>query len=1195
MASPVQEVPGSFDDSKSSSSSALPASLLTWLPVPEIPDVSTSPTPAHKTLDRVASLATIGGYETAAEDDEDVNEDFADAEAGDDTTQSQTAAGTVRHHSSRAAPQAVPLPETPKHNRRPRLHSRFASPRSSYSSRASDSDYAIGADYALQTGGGATLSSSTSSRPSQDLNRSISLASIASGITDSDARAPDSSSSGFHVLNDSDRMQTPRPVDFDSSHIQTPTMLSPGLKTPTESLLNSSVDKVEVPGTIARNFQYAIDSSPDSRLGGLAGVPANARVQSLALKEQGNIVDKLQKENFKIKMKLYYLEKRLAQVTDEEVKRMINENIELSTYKISAGKEIRALNKQNRDLQFALNERDARIAAFERNQRAENDLHEYKSDNEQELIWMRERISTYEVNIQNLQERADESDARAQGLEIEKQQLSDMVNSMSNSRAKGDNIEHREEIDLWKDLAESEAARKEQTIEENRRLRDEVSSLKQSGRSRPQTAEDRARSGATSTTLVELDALRHENSELRREVGAQTSMLSSRNREREKLYQEIEDLKMSSRHGGRSTAGDSILDRSASRAHARDDSHSGIHNRSTGMSDAERDNLEVANGELRDALSMVKMENQELSKQVETLATELERLVDIEEAKSKLQAEFEDLEEQTNIEIAALQGDRDEAWQKHDDQLQAFDELRAEAQDRIDGLDDDLEQRQQHITQLQREVNNHIQDNENLRNEIRMIGEGLEKIETDNQHKDQRVKELETEVEELNAEMISIDRAHKETSDKHEKLAVELESRQSEIVFLREEQDSYIIRITELETSLKAAQTGLESEQKRSSELSRRLTEERSQHQAIGSQEKKETSRMVNDLNKEVTRSREEARKLQKAIDIKESEIKTWKDRYYEFETSLKEILGDKLTSKNALVSNITQMQRHTEQLADELAMAKHTLALKEQSLKRRDTLLENSGMESQRLSDQLEKERSARTAERAAHEHWQQTHRHTTDTITVRNSRITELETGRRADRNKYNALETWYKEQFQARNELLLAIWHRIAALCGTEWQHGHSLVGGHLPTLEVVASKLPGFSKNLLHALQFVETMINKFRSDIRRIEKDLTKDYSDLERALDARVKRLDRLESQAQMDKINSAGGAGSAGSAGDSDRWIFRLKELERRLKAEREGRILDRNGARQRLSEAEKSKDLLRQRLANCEMRLALGEKEKT
>ena len=42
-------------------------------------------------------------------------------------------------------------------------------------------------------------------------------------------------------------------------------------------------------------------------------------------------------------------------------------------------------------------------------------------------------------------------------------------------------------------------------------------------------------------------------------------------------------------------------------------------------------------------------------------------------------------------------------------------------------------------------------------------------------------------------------------------------------------------------------------------------------------------------------------------------------------------------------------------------------------------------------------------------------------------------------------------------------------------------------------------------------------------------------------------------------------------------RWIHRLKELERRLKAEREGRLLDRKGARQRLEERDTQLEDLR------------------
>ena len=42
-------------------------------------------------------------------------------------------------------------------------------------------------------------------------------------------------------------------------------------------------------------------------------------------------------------------------------------------------------------------------------------------------------------------------------------------------------------------------------------------------------------------------------------------------------------------------------------------------------------------------------------------------------------------------------------------------------------------------------------------------------------------------------------------------------------------------------------------------------------------------------------------------------------------------------------------------------------------------------------------------------------------------------------------------------------------------------------------------------------------------------------------------------------------------------RWIHRLRELERRLKAEREARLLDRSGARKRLEEGRAENEELR------------------
>ena len=45
-------------------------------------------------------------------------------------------------------------------------------------------------------------------------------------------------------------------------------------------------------------------------------------------------------------------------------------------------------------------------------------------------------------------------------------------------------------------------------------------------------------------------------------------------------------------------------------------------------------------------------------------------------------------------------------------------------------------------------------------------------------------------------------------------------------------------------------------------------------------------------------------------------------------------------------------------------------------------------------------------------------------------------------------------------------------------------------------------------------------------------------------------------------------------------RWVHRLKELERRLKAEREARLLDRSGARKRLEEGRAENEELKREL---------------
>ncbi len=853
---------------------------------------------------------------------------------------------------------------------------------------------------------------------------------------------------------------------------------------------------------------------------------------------------------------------------------------------------------------------------------------------------------------------------------------------------------------MWKDLLDAETARREQADEDNARLRDEIRRLKSDASSTttnnhaanvyhvnrrqknsstvsysdfPERQQDRnGGSSAVSSTLVE--QLRHENAELRREVGAQTSMLTSRNREKERLYQEIEDLKLGSRHGTRSIAGDSIFERSASRAQPRPASRASDQTRATQMSDAERDAYELKNGQLRDLNAGLKLEVHDLTKKLEELLDELEQL-------DVMKIEYEDLKQLYDNDVGlatedlkTMQAERDEALRLQEDMEAELQDLKAEGSERIGALEDEVDQKNQELQHLHNELSNHEEDSDALRKEVRTLSESILRVEEEIEGKSKRIRDLQLELEELSHEADSMDKDLREERDKINKLTVQQESGQNEIAFLREEQDGDKIKIGDLEDALNNLKASLSSEKDRVMDLETRLAEERHQREVIGGQAKQEVQQMTNDLNRELESAQEESRNLKKSIQSHEIEATSFKERLTELESHLREVLGDPKGTRSSFLTSITRLQKDIESTATELETAQHNLSEKDRLLNNRDALLESHGLESKKLSDLLDRERQSRRADKVQYEQWQKTHQHTSRTVSQKDTRITELESSRQSDRKKLATLESQFRDQLAERNTLLLTLWTRVSAICGQDWQHQNSLVNNHLPTLDVInnSAMLPTFSKNLLNAVKNVEGTIIGFQARIRTIERELWTEYQSVENTLDARIKKLDRLESTVQSHRISgtftaapeiaklkgenrllkseiavlhkqemharNALRAGSSRAANDSSadraappplarhhsssavehlsnamnpssspsrhassahlvpnvnidlvsapiestqqRFVHRLREMERRLKAEREARLLDRSGARKRLEEGAEENRRLRDEL---------------
>lgn len=433
-----------------------------------------------------------------------------------------------------------------------------------------------------------------------------------------------------------------------------------------------------------------------------------------------------------------------------------------------------------------------------------------------------------------------------------------------------------------------------------------------------------------------------------------------------------------------------------------------------------------------------------------------------------------------------------------------------------------------------------------------------------------------------------------------------------------------------------------------------------------------------------------------------------------DLENNLRETLGDLTGSRSSLISNIMKLQKELESTALELESVRSKLDEKETLLRNRDALLESHGLESRKLSELLERERQARRADKQSFEQALKSHHQASRTITQNNSRITELENARSQDRKRFTALEQQFKEQLNERNSMLLTMWKRLSAMCGPDWAHSNSLINGNLPSQEVIGNILfwPGFSRNLLLAVKTLENVIGGFKNRIKGVERDLTKQYQNLEHTLGQRIKKLDRLEEsvmnlraqqhsrgqsgmspeiaklrgenrllKAELNLLQShsrsrgptsaaavAAGMGqgiprspsrtlstesgtdaesaltrhrsvieksatphlsrnahrssttgipqpssnapaddggaivpsshSRHASGDpvsNERWIHRLRELEKRLKAEREARLLDRSGARKRLEERDAENQRLRAQLERQRMRRGLSAETST
>ena len=435
--------------------------------------ISSSPTAAAaaRTVSRAVSLASNQSYDTAQrmernesldhhihgpEGDHDLTPRKVRNESSNFSRNDSMSSTRSLHIQGNDVPKSTENDDdkTSNSRKRPRyLNSQQGSQRSSYSSYTTTSteggsDATLGADFALQSGGAAPFAGSTSSRPGMDV-RAMSLGSMASGISDlSDGNDRIRAGAGqtlgdLSTVDEEDASRGEiRPGSRDNAAApETPRATSRNLSTPTDTVIAQRVGDVRVPGTLAREYQNRHrPSSPDKRNGEAPGtITRNGK--NMTLKEQSGTIDRLEKENFGLKLKITFLDDALNQRSEEGVKAMISENVDLRTAKIKSAKENRELKRFIKDLERKLKEKTDELATYIKNATAEKDkatTPQESQELEEEILYLRDQMKTYEVNIETMRH---ESFAR----EGERRRLAEILRNMELRGGRGSDLDTRDE------------------------------------------------------------------------------------------------------------------------------------------------------------------------------------------------------------------------------------------------------------------------------------------------------------------------------------------------------------------------------------------------------------------------------------------------------------------------------------------------------------------------------------------------------------------------------------------------------------------------------------------------------------------------------------------------------------------------------------------------------------------------------
>ncbi|TFK68439.1 hypothetical protein BDN72DRAFT_841829 [Pluteus cervinus] len=770
---------------------------------------------------------------------------------------------------------------------------------------------------------------------------------------------------------------------------------------------------------------------------------------TLTLRDQEKHIDNLKKENFNIKLRVHFLEERLAQLAPDEldavIKQNINLKIEVQEYRVEFKKQKKLIFELERELAKLQQQQQQRGGSRDR----ERELEEKLDEREREIRDLRRRLAANGST-------GDRDDVDAGMLRELEDRNMELENELENARAiMEDNMDELERL--------------RETVERKRDEDDTIDSTTSSALS------SRTQHGLRRR----VDDLEVENGDLRARLDKHIDALAQVEDEKEDLMDEVETLRLSIEDVQRRREAESI-ERSESRAQVLEERE-------------EREAVEDDLNAMKDRLAAVMIELQQREEEVELKNREIEDLVkeherivsvvdeewrgEVEETKNMVEelrdviAERDTESKELRLNIAELEANTEDLHNKFEAALAHVEQDAAQKDNEIEQLNAALEKLSEQIYVLEDEHDRLKEESERIREDEAAERERLEALAAALKDK---VASLKSQLDEVTEryetcnEEIHIHRSRQEELARHvEDLVASAEHERS----LREEAEAA------LESANRAHMSASTREQRqleaKDSALQAALRDLNSA-QALASQREKDLAALQGSL----------------AITEKESR-------------RLGEAHG---TAKLSLQLEVDRLKRDLERLEDELRRARKELEEKEARYRDKDGLLDKLHAENRDLTSQVATQTQARLNLAEKLDSALAAARSAEGEVAAYKTRVGELEGRMMKDQRSLLSAENLYRDQLTERNTLLLTIYQYMDKILGVDKTPKK---GGHAETKPFTNFSV--FHDNLITRLKALSQIQLDFDKRCKDVEARFTEKMGEMRKQLDTRWKQIDRFE------------------------------------------------------------------------------------